>query len=311
MLNLENLPDTPSAISSQESAVGRWLSSSPDGHQIDPYGLAVALASLSPRQAKALGLLMSGTFGPPSSGSSSSADLQSWLASRLPAQLSDLGSTLYSLTWKPWVTPAGRTLVRQRASVRRTSATDRTGRATPVAHEARLGYQRRRGDTNGSQESLTTQVVNALPPSDDPRLVGLPNLSGWPTPTASLANKGVRTFEGGLIEAMRNHGPDLAAASCLSGWPTPMAGTPAQNGNNAAGNNDSSRKTMDVCKSEQPARLTATGELLTGSDAGMESGGQLNPAHSRWLMGYPPAWDDCGVTAMPSSRNKRRNSSKP
>ena len=29
-----------------------------------------------------------------------------------------------------------------------------------------------------------------------------------------------------------------------SGWPTPMAGTPAQNGNNEAGNNDSSRKTV-------------------------------------------------------------------
>lgn len=32
------------------------------------------------------------------------------------------------------------------------------------------------------------------------------------------------------------------------GWPTPMAGTPAQNGYNEAGNNDSSRKTVEVLK---------------------------------------------------------------
>ena len=167
------------------------------------------------------------------------------------------------------------------------------------------------------------------------------HLSGWPTPKVTDTN-------GPGDSANRQGGMALHTCSQLAGWPTPMAGTPAQNGNNAAGNNDSSRKTVDVVsyhlsgwttpttrdhkdtpgmvatrdgreRNDQlprqaylctPARLTGSGELLTGSAAAMESGGQLRPEHSRWLMGYPAEWDACGVMAMPSTRKPRKSSSK-
>jgi hypothetical protein len=50
--------------------------------------------------------------------------------------------------------------------------------------------------------------------------------------------------------------------------------------------------------------------MLTGSSAGMESGGQLSPSHSRWLMGLPPVWDDCAVTAMQLLLKRPKRSSK-
>jgi len=50
------------------------------------------------------------------------------------------------------------------------------------------------------------------------------------------------------------------------------------------------------------------GPPATGSGAEMKNGGQLNPAHSRWLIGLPPEWDACVPTEMQSSRKSRRNS---
>jgi len=55
------------------------------------------------------------------------------------------------------------------------------------------------------------------------------------------------------------------------------------------------------------AQLTS-GLTVIGSPAATEKPGQLNPAHSRWLMGYPPEWDACAPTVIPSSRKSRKPS---
>ena len=52
---------------------------------------------------------------------------------------------------------------------------------------------------------------------------------------------------------------------------------------------------------ENPARQTASGQRLTGSEAKMGYGGQLNPAHPRWLMGLPADW--CTL-APPATRRR-------
>jgi hypothetical protein len=91
----------------------------------------------------------------------------------------------------------------------------------------------------------------------------------------------------------------------LSGWGTPRAndaekrGQPAPDPRNGLVNE---------------AQLTAFGETPIGYLLGrngweiVPASGQLNAAHSRWLMGLPPAWDDCGVTAMESLRKRRKRS---
>jgi hypothetical protein len=114
--------------------------------------------------------------------------------------------------------------------------------------------------------------------------------------------------------AKHTGGPDLEGAGTLSGWLTPL--TSDSRGSAGAAPNKVTELPNAVrlldgwTKEDGPARYMVSGEMLTGSSAGMESGGQLDPAHSRWLMGFPTAWDDCGVMVTPSSRKSRRNSSR-
>jgi len=113
--------DSRSATSSPASAAGRLRCEWPGGTTRDLFGPAPALANLSASKARSLGLLTSGTYGRPSSISSSSAALQSSLESRLRVLLT--GSHLCKVIWKPWVSPLGRSQSKPRALVPRIDVT--------------------------------------------------------------------------------------------------------------------------------------------------------------------------------------------
>src|SRR3569832_2088186 len=237
--NQASLPDIANAISSPASADGATRCDSQDGLTTGQCGPAPALANLSARQAKAMDLMTSGTYGRRGSTSSESAALASSLVSRLRQRLNTDGSILFNLTWKQKATPSLRSVYLLRASARRTFDNGCGSWPTPIVNATRSTHCYGKNKT----------IILKLP--------GVAKLASWPTPscTTGLVGQSKRKETGRsiLIDAV----------------------------------------------------MLASGPTQTGSRIPIKRRGQLNPAHSRWLMGYPAAWDACAPTATQSSRIPR------
>ena len=268
----------PSVTSLPASGDGPMPSNSPGGIQLDLFGPAVVHVSPSAPPGSEGENPTSDTSGLSSSVSSRSANLQLSLENRLRQDLDVNGSPEYELTWKQWGMESGLPICALRASAVRISDSDSTGWPSPMALDRprtaetmakSAAFRKRNANQNTvplylgevaqltgwptpntrdtrrgcNQKQLATEVDKWLSP-----------MVGWPTPNAGNFNDGedLESWESRQqrnIEKFKNgngQGTPLSIAAQQAGWPSPMAGTPANDRYNEAGNTDFSRKVVEL-----------------------------------------------------------------
>lgn len=254
-------------------------------------------------------------------------ELRNAMLAALTETTNQLASTLYTHTWKTRTTPDGNQIISLRASQAK-----REGQSpwpTPVAEPANgtpeAFLERKRRSVAKTGRSMGIVLTD---------LAMVSQLAAWPTPQSTdikMANRGAEATEN---EWNREHrGNNLALyAQHLAAWMTPKATdgeftTPRTSGRPME--KSTFLQTQAIVQTTNhagsdlpplfPARLTASGVMLTGSDAGMDGGGQLNPALPRWLQAIPAEWGQAALEAhqklkankgRASTRTKQRRSQK-
>lgn len=274
--------DTTESISSQESQDGTLPCDSQDGQQPDLFGLEAAPASLGVPPDKARRPMTNGISGLTGTSLSVLYDQQQSLANRLSLQLDGAGSTLFTLTWQRKATPLGLPYFQLVASGLPISETDCGSWPTTTKMDghssARHGYM-----LTGNQG---TTLLDAA------------RLTSWPTPTQHDAERGGQEKRA----TTERHGSNLQDFAMTS-WATPT------NRDYRFANATSFQDRSDSKKGEQlNNQVVHHGPMSNGSPAATARRGQLNPAFSLWLMGYPEGWANFAPRGIQWSRKSQRSS---
>lgn len=270
--------------------------------------------------------MTSGTYGPHGFGSSASAALASSLANKLHRATDLLGSTLWRLTWKARSLPSGRLIYALRASERRTSDSGYTSWRSPQSSDGEGGVMEIRDGVAGKYKLRDESQLASWPTAqsrdwkgpqgraykgESEGLPSIARLTGWQSPTTTAIGR----TDQEAIEKRKDFRTSIGRNSLAPGnleeqailyasWATPSGRDFKSNEGSEEFHAARMEQTRGKPLSEQAHQLaTVSGETPNGFTAETTSGGQLNPAHSRWLQGLPEAWDTAAILA---SRQMKR-----
>src|SRR5690606_27875354 len=218
-------------------------------------------------------------------------------------------STMYFLTWKVKVTPAGRSLFQLRASAPRTKGKGSSSWPTPTASDGTTGAIIGKNDKYGVSRNGRFYKVDQEGNRRNgdvglARTVYLTETKAWPTPHANCHTGAGTHGEGGAnlqtavkmwptprankIDGYSSTGLSQTLGQAVRMWSTPAA----QDGKNA------------TLPPSQRKRDTIPGAVIrTGEN------GQLNPAWVETLMGFPIGWTE--PDGPPLSGNHSTTGSRP